>query len=90
MVIGSEAAIWSEMIDETKLDLIAWPRASVLGEILWTGPLNSAGRDGNRTQITAAPRINELRERMVARGIQADCLQMTWCTMGGNCVQPVG
>lgn len=87
-MLGSEVAVWSETIDEVTLDTLVWPRASVLGEVLWTGPLSAEGRDGNRTQTTAAPRINELRERLVARGIQAARLQMAFCTEGGNCTQP--
>lgn len=88
-MLGSEAAVWSEATDEGTVDRTMWPRASVLGEVLWTGPLNDEGRDGDRDLITASPRINELRERLVARGIGADRLQMAYCTMGGNCVQPV-
>lgn len=87
-MLGSEVAVWSETIDEATLDSLAWPRASVLGEVLWTGPLGENGRSGNRTQTTAAPRINELRERLVERGIRAARLQMTFCSEGGNCEQP--
>lgn len=87
-MIGSEATIWSEYTDELTLDGLAWPRTSVLGEILWTGPLNEDGQSGSRNQTSAAPRINELRERLVLRGIQAARIQMTYCTEGGNCVEP--
>lgn len=87
-MIGSESVIWSELIDEVTLDGLAWPRASVMGEILWTGPLDKNGQSGSRTQTSAAPRINELRERLVLRGVQAARLQNTYCTEGGNCEQP--
>ena len=88
-LLGSEVAIWGETIDEVTLDSLAWPRSSVLGEVLWSGELSASGSNGNRNQNTAAPRINELRERLVARGINAALLQMPFCTEGGNCEQPV-
>lgn len=87
-MLGSEVAVWSEAVDEGTVDRVMWPRASILGEVLWTGPLDKDGRDGDRDLTTAAPRINELRERLVRRGIGADRLQMAFCTMDGNCVQP--
>lgn len=34
-VIGAEAPLWSEMIDETNIDNKIWPRASVLAKRLW-------------------------------------------------------
>lgn len=88
LLLGSEVAIWGETIDEVTLDYLAWPRASVLGEVLWTGELGVDGSSGSRDQTTAAPRLNELRERLLARGINAASIQMPFCTQGGNCTQP--
>lgn len=88
-VLGSQVTIWTETIDEMTLDSLAWPSASVLGEVLWSGPLDADGSKGNRNQITAAARLNELRERLVARGIRAATPQMPFCTQGGNCTSPV-
>jgi hexosaminidase len=82
LVIGGEAHIWSEMIDSSSLDTTAWPRLSAAAEVLWSG-----GRDANgrlRSQIDAALRISEMRERLVAMGINAEAIQMPFCTMEKN------
>ncbi|KJZ79133.1 hypothetical protein HIM_01284 [Hirsutella minnesotensis 3608] len=79
-VLGGEVAVWSETIDETNLDSIIWPRASVAGEVLWSGRQDASGK--NRSQYEAAPRLAEFRERMVARGVSAMPIQMIFCTQG--------
>lgn len=79
-MLGGEVAVWSETIDEQNLDSILWPRASAMGEVLWSGRTDTSGR--NRSQLDAAPRLADLRERMVARGVRADPVQMVFCTQG--------
>ncbi|KAJ4297104.1 Glucosamine-6-phosphate isomerase (Glucosamine-6-phosphate deaminase) (GNPDA) (GlcN6P deaminase) [Collariella sp. IMI 366227] len=81
LVIGGELAAWSETIDSTNLDSLLWPRASSAGEVLWSGRVDPATGQ-NRTQMEAAPRLNEFRERMVARGVGSSPVQMTFCTQG--------
>ncbi|ORY66208.1 glycoside hydrolase superfamily [Pseudomassariella vexata] len=78
LVLGGEVAVWSETIDETNLDSLLWPRGSAAGEVLWSGPT------GNTSQLEAAPRLGEFRERMVARGVGASPVQMVFCTQGMN------
>ena len=82
MVLGGEVGAWAETIDEVNLDSILWPRSSAAGEVLWSGRLDAAGQ--NRTQLEAAPRLAEFRERMLARGVRADPIQMVFCTQGGD------
>ncbi|KAL7628784.1 Glucosamine-6-phosphate isomerase (Glucosamine-6-phosphate deaminase) (GNPDA) (GlcN6P deaminase) [Parahypoxylon ruwenzoriense] len=82
LVIGGEVAAWSEAIDDANLDTILWPRSSAAGEVLWSGRVNAYGE--NRTQIDAAPRLAEFRERMLARGVRAEPVHMTFCTQGMN------
>ncbi|KAF4464990.1 beta-N-acetylhexosaminidase [Fusarium albosuccineum] len=86
-VLGGEAAVWSETIDGVNIDSLVWPRASAMGEVLWSGRTDAAGK--NRTQYDAAPRLAELRERMVARGVGASPVQMIFCTQGNatECAQ---
>ena len=86
-VLGGEVALWSEMVDSANLDSLVWPRASAAGEVLWSGRQDASGQ--NRSQYGAAPRLAELRERMVARGVRAMPVQMVWCTQGGptRCAQ---
>ncbi|KAK6227242.1 glycosyl hydrolase family 20 [Colletotrichum tabaci] len=80
LVLGGEVAAWSESIDPISIDGILWPRASAAGEVLWSGRQDSSGR--NRSQYDAAPRLAEFRERMVARGVRSEPVQMTFCTQG--------
>lgn len=77
--------MWSEQTDPVNLDDMLWPRASAAGEILWSGAKDGEG--GNRSQVLASPRLGEMRERMVGRGVGAGPVQMVYCTQGeGECV----
>lgn len=89
-MLGGEVAVWSETIDSMNLDTLIWPRASAAGEVLWSGRVDEATGQ-NRSQMTAAPRLNEFRERMVLRGVRASPVQMTFCTQGTaeECEYPV-
>jgi len=78
LVVGGEVHIWSEQTDPVNLDDMVWPRASAAGEILWSGRQDASGQ--NRSQLDASPRLAEMRERMVARGIGAGPVQMVFCT----------
>lgn len=78
LVIGGEVHLWTEQVDEVNLGNMLWPRASAAGEVLWSGRQDAAGV--NRSQIIAAPRLAEWRERMVKRGISARPITMLYCT----------
>ena len=83
MVVGGEASIWSEQSDGLSVDGIIWPRLGAAGEVLWSGAKDPA-TGGNRSQIDAAPRLSEMRERLVARGVAAATIQMPFCTQNGT------
>lgn len=89
LVLGGEVAAWAETIDPANFDPIVWPRAAVAGEVLWSGRTDASGR--NRTQMEAAPRLNEFRERLVARGVRASPIQMRFCAQGSpeECEYPM-
>ncbi|KAK1968912.1 family 20 glycosyl hydrolase [Colletotrichum sublineola] len=89
LVLGGEVAAWSETIDPVSIDGILWPRASAAGEVLWSGRQDESGQ--NRSQYDAAPRLAEFRERMVARGVRSEPVQMTFCTQGDatECAWPM-
>lgn len=78
LVQGGEVHIWSEQTDPVNLDEVVWPRASAAGEVLWSGRQDGSGQ--NRSQILASPRLADMRERMVARGVGAGPVQMVFCT----------
>lgn len=82
LVLGGEVAAWSETIDPQTIDSILWPRASAAGEVLWSGRTDASGR--NRSQTEASPRLAEMRERMVARGVRASPFFQQWCTVADN------
>ncbi|CAB4069998.1 HEXA_B [Lepeophtheirus salmonis] len=70
-ILGGEACMWSEQVDEFALPTKLWPRGAALGERLWSDP------DSNWKK--AETRMLHNRFRMVARGIQASALQPQWC-----------
>lgn len=77
-ILGSEAAIWSEQVDEHTIDSRFWPRASALAERLWSNP-DGSWRD-------AESRMLIHRERLVENGIAAESLQPQWCLQNeGDC-----
>lgn len=78
LVLGGEVHIWSEQTDPVNFDGVVWPRASAAGEVLWSGRQDARGQ--NRSQLTAAPRLAEMRERMVNREVRAGPVQMVFCT----------
>lgn len=82
LTLGGEMHIWAEQTDAVNLDTMIWPRGGAVAEVLWSGRQDDHGL--NRSQVEAAPRLNEWRERLVARGIQAGPVQMIYCTQYGG------
>lgn len=66
LVIGGEAAIWTEYVDGAKLLPLAWPRASAVAERLWSSPEQTKSVDDARF------RLDEHRCKMLERGIPAN------------------
>lgn len=82
LVLGGEIHMWSEQTDPVILDSMIWPRACAAGEVLWSGAKDAQGM--NRSQVEASPRLGEMRERMVLRGVGAGPVQMVYCTQNGT------
>jgi hexosaminidase len=72
-ILGAEAALWSEQVDEFSLDSRFWPRLSALGENLWSKPLGGFREAESRMLIH--------RLRLVQNGIAAERLQPEWCLL---------
>ncbi|TFK87138.1 glycoside hydrolase family 20 protein [Polyporus arcularius HHB13444] len=91
LVLGAgQMPLWSEQSSPENLDSIVWPRLAAAAEVFWTGATLPDGtkRVGeNATSGThALARLNELRYRLVDRGIQAIALQPKWCVLRpGEC-----
>ncbi|XP_013187830.2 chitooligosaccharidolytic beta-N-acetylglucosaminidase [Amyelois transitella] len=71
LILGAEAALWSEQSDTSTLDGRLWPRAAALAERLWSDPQHDWKE--------AEHRMLHVRERLVHMGIQADSIQPEWC-----------
>ncbi|RDX42542.1 N-acetylhexosaminidase [Lentinus brumalis] len=89
-VRASQMPLWSEQSSPENLDSIVWPRLAAAAEVFWTGATLPDGtqRVGeNATSGTRAlARLNELRYRLVDRGVQAIALQPKWCVLRpGEC-----
>ena len=82
LVVGGVVAIWSEQTDSANLDRMVWPRAGAAAEVLWSGAKDATGQ--NRSQVTASPRLADMRERLLARGVSAEPVHMPFCTMNGT------
>uniref|UniRef100_A0A914VJP8 Beta-hexosaminidase A n=1 Tax=Plectus sambesii TaxID=2011161 RepID=A0A914VJP8_9BILA len=61
-VLGGEAIMFGEYVDATNLIPRLWPRASAVGERLWSDPAQTVSPD------VAWPRLHEFRCRMMRRG----------------------
>jgi hexosaminidase len=59
----------------------------MVGEVLWSGRQDSHGV--NRTLTDAAVRLQEFRERIVVRGVEAEPFTQQWCVQRrGECSFP--
>jgi len=67
LIIGGEAALWSEEVDEYNFDSRIWPRTSAVGERLWS--LQSVTNLGDAMQ-----RMLRHSCRLSSRGIHPDPL----------------
>eukprot|EP00096_Caligus_rogercresseyi_P002999 TRINITY_DN1548_c0_g1_i2.p1 TRINITY_DN1548_c0_g1~~TRINITY_DN1548_c0_g1_i2.p1 ORF type:complete len:625 (-),score=121.67 TRINITY_DN1548_c0_g1_i2:79-1749(-) len=70
-ILGGEACMWTEQVDETTLPGKLWPRGSALGERLWSDPYSN--------WQDAEARMLSNRFRMVKRGIPSNAHQPEWC-----------
>ncbi|XP_077203528.1 beta-hexosaminidase subunit beta [Paroedura picta] len=72
LVLGGEACLWGEYVDATNLIPRLWPRASAVGERLWSSK--------NVTDLEDAyNRLVGHRCRMLRRGIEAQPLNVGFC-----------
>ncbi|ODN03290.1 Chitooligosaccharidolytic beta-N-acetylglucosaminidase [Orchesella cincta] len=77
-IMGSAAPLWAEQADDNALESRIFPRANAHAERLWTHP------SGNHSE--AEIRMVTHRNRIVARGINADRIQPEFCLQNeGKC-----
>ncbi|KAI1792542.1 N-acetylhexosaminidase [Ganoderma leucocontextum] len=90
LVLGGQMPLWSEQSSPENLDSIVWPRLAVAAEVFWTGETLPDGTSRLGPNVTsgrnALARLNELRYRLVDRGVNAIALQPKWCALRpGEC-----
>lgn len=85
LILGGEACLWGEMVDENSLEAKMWPRAAAFSERMWTDP-----DIDDVTFREAHVRLAVQRERLVARGIRADAMWPQWCDQNPEkCLEPL-
>ncbi|PYH55027.1 beta-N-acetylhexosaminidase [Aspergillus niger CBS 101883] len=75
-IVGAEAPLWSEQVDDVTVSSQFWPRAAALAELVWSGNRDENGR--KRTTLMTQ-RILNFREYLVANGAQAQALVPKYC-----------
>ncbi|BFG03971.1 probable beta-hexosaminidase fdl [Drosophila madeirensis] len=84
-VLGGEACLWTEQVDENQLDNRLWPRAGALGERLWSDPSDDHDLDIMAPEVFR--RISLFRTRLVELGIKAEALFPKYCAQNpGECI----
>lgn len=78
-VLGAEACLWSEQVDDAVVGVKLWPRASALGELLWSG--NKDPQTGLKRTTEMTQRILNFREYLVALGYDASPLMPRYCSL---------
>ncbi|XP_055616455.1 chitooligosaccharidolytic beta-N-acetylglucosaminidase [Toxorhynchites rutilus septentrionalis] len=71
LILGGEACIWTEFIDEHSLDSRTWPRLAAVGERLWADPQIDASK--------VEGRFYRQRDRLITRGINPEAVTPQWC-----------
>ncbi|XP_066946174.1 chitooligosaccharidolytic beta-N-acetylglucosaminidase-like isoform X2 [Macrobrachium rosenbergii] len=71
LLLGGEAVLWSQQVDDASLDAKLWPRGAALAERLWTNPKHN--------WEPAEIRFIHQRQRLFQRGVMADRIQPEWC-----------
>ncbi|EIW81489.1 glycoside hydrolase family 20 protein [Coniophora puteana RWD-64-598 SS2] len=78
LVLGGQQILWAEQSAAQNLEPTVWPRAAASAEIFWSAT-QPGGIPLNGTE--ALPRLQDLRYRMVQRGLNAIPLQPEWCSL---------
>ena len=75
-ILGAEAPLWSEQVDDVTISSKFWPRAAALGELVWSGNRDASGQ--KRTTFLTQRLLN-FREYLLANGVMAAALVPKYC-----------
>lgn len=76
-ILGGEACLWTEQVDEMALDSRLWPRASALAERLWTDPENT--NDPETIPRDIFSRMSVFRNRLLHLGLKPEPIFPKYC-----------
>jgi len=74
LILGGEAAMWGEQVDDTNFESRVWPRACGTSERLWS---NKSVSDVD----AAEPRLNAFRCHLARRGVGAGPVMPDFCEL---------
>ncbi|XP_017781982.1 PREDICTED: probable beta-hexosaminidase fdl isoform X2 [Nicrophorus vespilloides] len=84
-VLGGEACLWTEQVDEKSLDTRLWPRAAAFAERVWSDP--PVDRSSMSINEDVYTRLSTHRDRLISRGLAAEALWPQWCSQNpGMCL----
>ncbi|KAG7199217.1 hypothetical protein KM043_018087 [Ampulex compressa] len=82
LVLGGEAAIWSEQTGQASLGPRLWPRASALAERLWSDTPTSYSTDES-----VYTRLAAHMELLTSQGLTTEAMWPQWCSQNpGKCL----
>uniref|UniRef100_A0A182YEG5 beta-N-acetylhexosaminidase n=1 Tax=Anopheles stephensi TaxID=30069 RepID=A0A182YEG5_ANOST len=76
-ILGGEACLWTEQVDESLLDTRLWPRASALAERLWTDPTEE--RYSESVPLEVYNRMSVFRNHLLELGLRAEPIFPKYC-----------
>jgi hexosaminidase len=81
LIIGGEASMWGEKVDQTNIQTKIWPTAAAVGEKLWSSFKDTQipAEDANLSLPDQTLRLHAFRCRMVARGFFAGPINPGYC-----------
>ncbi|XP_046621554.1 probable beta-hexosaminidase fdl isoform X3 [Neodiprion virginianus] len=83
LILGGEAALWSEQVGRASLGPRLWPRASAFAERLWTDSLSN----GYTIEENVYTRLAAHRELLRSRGLHTEPMWPQWCSENpGKCL----
>ncbi|XP_062542125.1 probable beta-hexosaminidase fdl isoform X2 [Armigeres subalbatus] len=76
-ILGGEACLWTEQVDESTLDSRLWPRAAALAERLWTDPVEEIYSES--VPKDTFNRMSVFRNHLLELGIRAEPIFPKYC-----------